>query len=202
MSTATAPVSTKTEVFTLEELLALRRALNEGSNGMGSYSAPPEARRDESDDWRNDVQLLIKFLRDLRDILTAAIESRLPPVDQRRFRALLQNLSPNIEEAMEQLQAIDGPKAKLFKVLERLGLVGDALLAKLDEFRDRIIEGPLVGVLEMGDTILDSLIAAIELLEPLKELKETIKNKIEYGADGEIIRLNIYPYRERAESRE
>ncbi len=199
MSTATAPVSTKTEVFTLEELQALRRALNEGSNGMGSYSAPPEEeQRDESDDWRNDVELLVKFLRDLRDILSAVIESRLPPLDERRFRALLQNLSPNIEEAMEQLQAIDGPKTKLFKVLERLGLVGDALLAKLDEFRDRIIEGPLVGVLEMGDTILDSLIAAIAILEPLKELKETIKNKVEYGADGEIIRLDIYPYRERS----
>jgi hypothetical protein len=202
MATATAPVSTKTEVFTREELLALRRALNEGSNGMGSYSAPPEESRDESDDWRNDVELLVKFLRDLRDILSGVIESRLPPVDQRRFRALLQNLAPNIEEAMEQLQAIDGPKAKLFKVLERLGLVSEALLAKLDEFRDRIIEGPLVGVLEMGDTILDSLIAAIELLEPLKELKETIKSKIEYGADGDIIRLNIYPYRERSENKD
>ena len=55
-----------------------------------------------------------------------------------------------------------------------------------------------VGVLEMGDTILDSLIAAIAILEPLKELKETIKNKVEYGADGEIIRLDIYPYRERS----
>jgi hypothetical protein len=198
MGTATAELSTKTEVFTREELQALRRALSEGSNGMGSYSAPPDERRDESDDWRNDVELLVKFLRDLRDILSAVIENRLPPVDERRFRALLQNLSPNIEEAMEQLQAIDGPKAKLFKVLERLGLVGDALLAKLDEFRDRIIEGPLVGVLEMGDTILGSLIAAIGILEPLKELKDTIKNKIEYGADGEIIRLDIYPYRERS----
>ena len=43
----------------------------------------------------------------------------------------------------------------------------------------------------------DSLIAAIDLLEPFKELKDTIKNKIEYGADGGIISLNIYPYRER-----
>jgi hypothetical protein len=202
MGAATAPVSTKTEVFTREELLALRKALNEGRNGMGSYAAPPDEERDESDDWRNDVELLVKFLRDLRDVLSAVIESRLPPQDQRRFRALLENLSPTIDEAIERLQAIDGPTAGLFKVLERLGLVGDAVLAKLDEFRDRIIEGPLVGVLEMGDTILDSLIAAIDILEPLKELKDTIKNKIEYGADGEIIRLNIYPYRERSESRE
>ena len=197
MGTATAPASTKTEVFTLEELRALRRALNEGRNGMGAYVAPPEEGRDESDDWRNDVELLIKFLRDLRDILSAVIESRLPPVDQKRFRGLLENLSPTIDDAIEQLQAINGPTAGFFKLLERVGLVGEAVLAKLDEFRDRILEGPLVGVLEMGDTILDSLIAVLEILEPLKELKDTIKNKIEYGGDGEIIRLDLYPYRER-----
>jgi hypothetical protein len=125
------------------------------------------------------------------------IESRLPPEDEKRFRGLLENLSPTIEEAIEQLQAIDGPTAKLFKILEKLGLLGDAVLAKLDEFRDRIIEGPLVGVIEMGDTILDSLIAALDMLEPLKELKDTIKNKIEYGADGSLIRLGVYPYRAR-----
>jgi len=103
----------------------------------------------------------------------------------------------HIDDAIAQLEAIDGPTAGLFKVLEKLGLVSDALLAKLDAFRDRIVEGPLVGVLEMGDTILDSLIAAIEILEPLKELKDTIKNKIEYGVDGGIIALNIYPHTER-----
>jgi len=197
MGAATAPVSTKTEVYTKEELEALRRALNEGRNGTGYY-LPPEEGRDESDDWGHDVMLLVKFLRDLRDILSMAIESRLPPEDRKRFNALLENLAPTIDDAIAQLEAIDGPTAGLFKVLEKLGLVSDALLAKLDAFRDRIVEGPLVGVLEMGDTILDSLIGAIEILEPLKEVKDTIKNKIEYGADGGIIALNIYPYRERS----
>lgn len=198
MGTATAGVSEKTQVFTKEELEALRRALNEGRNGAGAYAAPPDDERDdESDDWKNDVELLVKFLKDLRDILSVAIDRRLPPIDKKRFRALLENLSPTIEEAVEQLQAINGPTAGLFKLLEKVGLVSDALLAKLDEFRDRIIEGPLLGVLEMGDTILDSLIAVIDILEPVKELKDTIKNKVEYGADGEIIALNLYPWRER-----
>jgi len=196
MGAATAPVSTKTEVYTKEELEALRRALNEGRNGTGYY-LPPDEGRDESDDCGHDVMLLAKFLKDLRDILSMVIESRLPPEDRKRFSALLENLAPTIDDAIAQLEAIDGPTAGLFKVLEKLGLVSDALLAKLDAFRDRIVEGPLVGVLEMGDTILDRLIAAIEILEPLKELKDTIKNKIEYGVDGGIIALNIYPHTER-----
>ncbi len=78
-----------------------------------------------------------------------------------------------------------------------LACSGDAFLAKLDSFRDRIVEGPVKGVLEMGDTILDSLIAAIDILEPLKEIKDTLKNKIEFGADGDITQLKIYPYKPR-----
>ena len=138
--------------------------------------------------------MLIKFLKDLGSLLSTLIAKRLPEHYRKRFSAILKNLQPNIDDAVLKLRAIDGPTDSLFKQLDRLGLLGDVLLAKLDEFRDRIIEGPVKGVLEMGDTILDSLIAAIDILEPLKELKETIKNKIEFGADGDVLQLNIYPY--------
>ena len=191
---AAAVVDTKVQVFTKEELDALRKALNEGRNGDGNYSAPPQEWREESDDWTNDIALLVKFLHDLRDVLSTLIATRLPPQHRMRFTALLENLAPNIDQAITALRQIDDPDDGLFKFLDRLGLVGDSLLAKLDEFRDRIVGGPVKGVLEMGDTILDSLIAALEMLEPLKELKETVKNKIEFGADGEILQLGLYPY--------
>jgi hypothetical protein len=43
-------VTTKTEVFTKEELEALRKALNKGRNGIGDYAPPPtQEKRDESD---------------------------------------------------------------------------------------------------------------------------------------------------------
>lgn len=202
MGTATAGAGAKTEVFTKEELDALRKALNEGRNGLGAYATPPDEAFGENGDWRNDVELLIKFLRDLQDVLSMAVESRLPPKDQRMFRRLLEGLSPTVEGAIAQLEAIDSPEAGLYKLLEKVGLAKDALLAKLDTLRDRFVEGPLVGALEMGDTILDSLIAAIDILEPLKEVKDTIKNKIEFGADAGLISLNLYPYRERYPERE
>ena len=184
----------KTPVFTKEELEALRKALNNGVNGAGAYNSPPQGGGKESDDWKNDTELLIKFLKDLGSLLSTLIAKRLPEHYRKRFSAILKNLQPNIDDAVLKLRAIDGPTDSLFKQLDRLGLLGDVLLAKLDEFRDRIIEGPVKGVLEMGDTILDSLIAAIDILEPLKELKETLKNKIEFGADGDVLQLNIYPY--------
>ena len=64
-------------------------------------------------------------------------------------------------------------------------------MAKLDEFRDRITNGPILAVLGVGNTILGSLCSVLHL-EPLKQLKEIIENKIEYGADDEIIQLNLY----------
>jgi hypothetical protein len=193
-------VTEKTEVFTKDELMALRKALNEGRNGLGgAYAPPPGGDPNDSNtwsnDWENDIVLLGKFLRDLYDLLETLIPKRLPPQDHKRFDALLKNLKPNIDKAIEELRKIDGPPHKLFKKLIDAGLAFEALLAKLDEFRDRIIEGPVKGVLEMGDTILDSLISVLEILEPLKELKETIKNKIEYGADGEVLQLGLYPYK-------
>jgi hypothetical protein len=186
------PVSTKTEVFTADELTALRIALNKGKNGIGGTYDPPSSGDEVSDDWRNDTELLVKFLRDLNDILAALIPSRLPAQHHKRFNALLKNLKPNIDQAIGKIKEMDDPKHTLFDQLDKLGLLGDSLLAKLDAFRDRVTEGPVVGVLEMGDTILDSLIAAIELLEPLKEIKDTIKNQIEFGADGGILKLGLY----------
>jgi hypothetical protein len=72
------PVSTKTEVFTADELTALRIALNKGKNGIGGTYDPPSSGDEASDDWRNDTELLVKFLRDLNDILAALIPGRLP----------------------------------------------------------------------------------------------------------------------------
>jgi hypothetical protein len=55
------PVSTKTEVFTADELTALRIALNKGKNGIGGTYDPPSSGDEASDDWRNDTELLVKF---------------------------------------------------------------------------------------------------------------------------------------------
>src|ERR1700733_11128728 len=108
MSAATTVVSTKTQVFTNDELKALRRALNKGVNGSGSYNAPPQEDQEESDDWRNDISLLVKFLNDLRSILSALITTRLPPHHRKRFNDILTNLQPNIDQAVGELEKIDG----------------------------------------------------------------------------------------------
>jgi hypothetical protein len=186
---ATAAVSTKTEVFTKEELEALRKALNQGLNGTSDYS-PPEQGHEQSDDWKNDVSLLAKFLKDLRDTLSAVIQSRIPETHRKRFAGVLANLQDDIDGAIEELNEISGPGHALFGKLEKVGLVGEALLVKLDEFRDRITNGPILAVLAVGNTILGSLCEVLHL-HPLKELKELVENKLEYGGDDEIIKLGL-----------
>jgi hypothetical protein len=186
---ATAAVSTKTEVFTKEELEALRKALNQGRNGTSDYS-PPERGHDQSDDWKNDVSLLAKFLKDLRDILSSVIQSRIPEARRKGFAGLLANLQGDIDSAIEELNEITSPEHSLFGKLEKVGLVGEALLVKLDEFRDRIINGPVLAVLGIGNTILGSLCEVLHL-HPLKELKELVENRLEYGGDDEIIKLGL-----------
>jgi hypothetical protein len=186
---ATAAVSTKTEVFTKEELEALRKALNLGRNGTSDYS-PPEQGHEQSDDWQNDVSLLAKFLKDLRDVLSAVIQSRIPATHRRRFAGVLANLQEDIDTAIDELNGISGPDHALLGKLEKVGLLGEALLVKLDEFRDRIMNGPVLAVLGVGNTILGSLCEVLHL-HPLKELKEAVENRLEYGGDDEIIKLGL-----------
>lgn len=179
-----------TQVFTKAELEALRRALNKGRNGAGEYSAPPEEGDEESDDWRNDVSLLVKFLRDLCDVLQMAVSRRVPEPARKGMTGLLLSSQVYVDAAIEELNAIGGQQDGLWKQLVRVGLAGEALVAKLDELRDRMVNGPLLSVLELGNTILGSLATALHL-DPLKEAKEVVENRMKYGSDDEIIQLHL-----------
>jgi hypothetical protein len=189
MATATA---TSTQVFTREELDALREALSRGRNGIGSYVSPPgwERERQPSDNWENDIFLLIKFLKDLCDLLQFLIAKRIPDQQRKGFEIIFEKVQEDVANAIEQLRGISGPEDELFVGLSRAGLVGDSLLVKLREFSDRITNGPIAAVLEMGDIILGSLGTVLHL-EPLKELKDIIKNRSQFGADDEIIQLHL-----------
>lgn len=185
-------VSTKTEVFTKAELDALRKALNKGRNGIGDYSAPPEQEDENqpSDDWGNDVSLLIKFLMDLSDLMQFLIAKRIPKDQRKGFEIVFEDVKGDIGNAIAQLNEISGPEDALFAGLRKAAVAGSALLVKLREFGDRIVHGPLLAVLEMGDIILESL-GDVLPLEPVRELKDTIKNRVEFGADDEIIQLHL-----------
>jgi hypothetical protein len=187
----TTETARSTQVFTKAELDALRKALNIGRNGIGDYAShPPQEGREYSDDWTNDVILLVKFLMDLSDLLDAIIKKRIPEQHRKGFLIVFEKVQIDVNLAIGELGGINGPEDSLFAALDKVGLIGESLLVKLDEFRDRISHGPILAVLGIGDTILGSLCSALHL-EPLKELKETIENRIEYGADDEIIQLHL-----------
>ena len=170
---------------------ALRKAVNIGRNGIGDYSShPPDDGRDFSDDWRNDISLLEKFLRDLDDLLESIIQKRIPREQRKGFLIAFQNVQTDVNNAIKELRGIDGTQHRLFDGLRKVGLLGESLLVKLDELRDRILHGPVRAVLGVGNTILGSLCSVLQL-EPLKELKELIENRLEHGADDEILQLRL-----------
>ena len=189
MGTATA-TATSTLVFTKEELDALRQALSKGRNAVGDHRSPPEERPDPENDWSNDVFLLIKFLKDLNTILSTVIQKRIPVPQRKGFEIALQQVQGSVDTAIQELSAIDGPENTLFKKLREVGLTAESLLVKLDEFRDRIGNGPILAILKLGNSLLGSLCKAL-LLEPLKEVKEIVETRIEYGADDEILQLHL-----------
>jgi hypothetical protein len=133
----------------------------------------------------------VKFLKDISSLLATVIEKRIPEHQRKGFAGLLVRIQEDIDRAIEDLRHVRSPEDKVFDGLRKAGLLGEALIVKLDEFRDRITHGPLLAVLKMGDTILGSLCSVLHL-EPLKEFKETLENKVEFGADDEIIKLNLY----------
>ena len=189
MATATA---TSTQVFTKAELDALRAALNKGRNRQGNYVAPPSQQSDpqSSDDWENDVALLVKFLKDLNDVLETLIAKRIPETERKGFEIVYETVQEDVNTAIKQLNEISGPTHTRFAGLRKVGLTGSSLLVKLREFADRIVHGPVLAVLEMGDIILRSL-GDVVPVEALEELKDTIKNRTEFGADDEIIQLHL-----------
>jgi hypothetical protein len=75
----------------------------------------------------------------------------------------------------------------LYVAWDRLGLIGDALILKVSEFVERVVHGPVLGVLESPDNILTSLKAVLSQLEPVEEFKKALKTRIEFGPDQEII---------------
>jgi hypothetical protein len=190
MATVT-EAATSTQVFTKEELDALRNALNKGRHGMGGETShPPEERHESSDNWRNDVFLLVKFLRDLRYLLKTIIDKRVPEEHRKGYVAVFLKTQNDVEMAIHLLQGIEGPESGLFGRLEKAGLTGESLLVKLHEFGHTISHGPVLAVLGIGDRILGSLCSVVPL-EAFKELKEIVEHRVEFGADDEIIQLHL-----------
>ena len=191
------PVLTKT--ITDEEVERFRReekkrreeeakAPKVGNTGHeGATGRPPNPK-----DWDEGRDGLIQFLEKLKKVLTHVIQKRvvIEPTKLAEpdplFNANLADATKSIDEVIKQLQD-DKTGEKWYSPLKKVGCVGRAWWVKFRDFTSAISTKPLAVVLEIADTILDSLSTAFPVLEPVRELKEIAESRIKYGGDKPLI---------------
>jgi hypothetical protein len=134
---------------------------------------------------------LVQFLRDLTNLMQFLVKNRVPPDARQLFEEGLKGATDQINQVISQLEALQSAGDPTNVKLSEAGLSGSNLRLKLREFYQRIKEAPVEAVLHMGDVILGSLLEIFKVLEPVKEFKETLENRLKHGGDGEIIGLNL-----------
>lgn len=186
-------VDVKQEVNTKDQLDELRRKLSGRLYVTGYEREPPEGKPDPaSPDWKLDVDLIIKFLRDTDRVMRFLVEKRIPGAPKLLFRAAMEGLVPNLNEAIKQLESVDSETHQIYGFLKRVGLALESLGVKLDGLRDDFLGRPVLAFLDSADKILGSLCKVLPVLEPVKEMKEAIEHRVEYGGDDEFISLGLY----------
>jgi hypothetical protein len=141
--------------------------------------------------WNEGRSALIQFLEDLKTLLGVLVNERLPDETQPLFKVVLLAAGTKIDSVVEVLKKIEQGDEN-HKKLEAAELTGDALLLKIAEFYDSCNARPPVEVLSSGDIILGSLISVFPILEPVKEYKEVVEQRLKNGGDRRVIEsLNL-----------
>jgi len=189
---AVAEVVTTKVVTTKEELEELRRKLEE-QRRQGQSAAPPEGAPAEGrlTSWSDDVNGLVQFLQDLKEIMRFLIRDRLPKTPRELFEQCSPTVETQMDIAIAELKQIDSENHEIYIKLRDADLTGNPLKLKLREFWRRIRTSPVSAVLKTADRILGSLFPILATLEPVKEFKETLEERLENDGDAGLQSLNI-----------
>ena len=181
-------VDRKTAVYTKEELDELRRKLWKRLSGILEPEPPGPQAQSEPADWRMDLDFIIKFLRALEKILTLLIQNRIPDPFRQLLRTAMQDTRKQINGTIQQLVAVASEGDAVFINLQKEELAGSpGALAKFIGFFDDVTGSAVIAVLDSANNLLGSLLKVFPVLEPVKEMKDVVRQKIKYGADQEII---------------
>ncbi len=194
-SAAVAEPDVRTQVFTKEELQALRRRLA-GRAAAGddqiptSPGSPPDP---DTPDWQLDVEIILAFLKAVDRVMRFLIENRVPEKFRRLIQSSMALVSAKLDEARLELGAISSEQDQLYSYLADEGLTLENLAAKLASFVDDLDDGPVLAVLDSADKILGSLCKVVPVLGPVKEMKELVEHRVKFCGDADLISLNLYP---------
>jgi len=189
-------VSDKDVVTTKKELDDWKEARARQRQSGGQPEHPPALDPKGKGGWQGDVNLLVAFLKGLRQLMEVLINDRVPDEVAKRFKAVFPDVEQNINWAISDLYDIathpNPTEHPCYMALEVRGLTEKSLELKMAETDDRIHDSPPVAVLERFDQIMGSLIPVLYSLEPVKEFKETVESRIKHGGDKMIQSLDIF----------
>ncbi len=183
-------VATKKEkVETKEELEDLRARLADLRQGQSKTpSQDPSGKRPS---WSDDVDDLAAFLEHLKAAMKFLIDDRVPEKPRKLFSDCLPIIDVRIDIAIEELRQIDSEDHVMYVKLFNAGLTGKPRELKVREYKRRIGHSPVSAVLEMADRILSSIFPILNVLEPVKEFKETLEGRLKNDGDAGLQSLNI-----------
>lgn len=188
------PVSTEVDVrqkvTTKEELEDLRKRLRE-IRGQASNAATGKALDGKPYGWQDDIDGLVVFLEDLKQVMTFLIHDRVPEKQRQLFLDCWDATDVRIDIAIAQLRTIANDDDPIYVELHNAGLTKKPLGLKLREYFLRIGASPVPAVLEMADRILGSLFPILNALEFVKEFKETLESRLRNDGDAGLQGLNL-----------
>jgi hypothetical protein len=189
MSVAT-EVDVRQKITTKEELEDLKERLKQ-IKGQASNAATGKALEGKPNGWQDDVDGLVAFLEDLKEVMKFLIGQRVLKEQRQLFLDCWEAIEVRIDIAIAQLRTIRNDDDEIYVELHNAGLTKKPLGLKLREYFRRITSSPVPAVLEMADRILGSLFPILVALEPVKEFKETLESKLKHDGDAGLQDLNL-----------
>ena len=96
-------VDVKQKVYTKDELDELRKKLLGRISNIGVEQEPPSGgSNQEPPEWKTDVELIIKFLRDIEKVMGFLVEKRIPGEPKRLLQKAMEGLAPNLDDAIKR----------------------------------------------------------------------------------------------------
>jgi len=183
-------VDVREKVTTKEELQDLRERLRR-IRGQASNADSGEALDGKPYGWQDDVDGLVAFLEDLKQVMIFLVNDRVPKRERKWFLDCWDAAEVRIDIAIAQLRTVGSDNDPIYVELHNEELTKKPLLLKLREYFRRIEASPVPAVLEMADRILGSLFPILHDLGPVGEFKETLEARLKNDGDDGLQSLNI-----------
>lgn len=125
--------------------------------------------------FTEDKGILIRILRDIRDILERVVRERIKEDAELFISTWEKEVRPRLELLIREIEAIPSEESSFWRRLQDHGFSGEQLRLKATRFYAVLKKGPLGKILDIINTILSSIPGA----DPIREYKEIAEGAVD-----------------------